>query len=299
VTTLTSLLRQRAAVVAGIRRFFEERGFVEVQTPIRQSVVIPEAHVRLLEADGKYLQSSPECSMKLLLSRGCEKIFQICPCFRGGERGRLHLEEFTMLEWYRKDTDYQIVMRDCRELVEYIVGALQADDGWAEVGGIPDKWRWLYTTVENAFDRLSPLTLNEVLGRDCFEEILVEYVEPHLGTAGGEFLYEYPIQDGSLARARSDDPGVAERFELYIRGIEIANGCSELTDPVEQRARFSRQCARILAEQNIDISMPEQFLMEMAAIGSAAGVALGVDRLLMVLTGAESIQQVVPLSVAE
>ncbi|MBC8208599.1 MAG: EF-P lysine aminoacylase GenX [Desulfobulbaceae bacterium] len=294
-------LRTRAAFFQAIRHFFVELGFLEVDTPIRQPALIPEAHIHPLFADSWFLQASPELCMKRLLACGCEHIFQVARCFRKDERGRLHLEEMTLLEWYRKDADYRDLMEDC----ERLVGALAMRMAEAGVAGVDEKGSllvagrtidlsppWTRLSVTEAFSRWSPMSLPQALAEDMFDEILVEHVEPHLGWDQPLFLMDYPVELASLARTKPGEPQVAERVELYLAGVEIANGFSELCDPVEQRIRFAREIELIVTSGRTAPAMPERFLEDLGRLDQAAGIALGLDRLLMLFLGADSVARV-------
>jgi elongation factor P--(R)-beta-lysine ligase len=295
-------LRFRAALLSAIRRFFTGKGFLEVDTPLRLPVIIPESNIVPLTSDGQYLQTSPELCMKRLLAAGCTEIFQICPCFRKDERGRHHLEEFTMLEWYRTGTDYRQLMADCEELFRYIVQNLIRNSSAAAEGALFSRIAadlekpWQCLTVAEAFDRFSPMPLAGIIQEDRFEEILVEFIEPELGRQFPVFLCDYPHEMASLARVKVDDPGTAERFELYWQGIELANGFSELTEPNEQRSRFLHEISLIEQRGGVHAGLPEAFLCDLARMPVSAGIALGVDRLLMLLMGRERIADAVSFS---
>ena len=292
-------LHLRAALFASIRRFFSSRGFLEVDTPLRQPVIIPESNIVPLTAEGQYLQASPELCMKRILAAGCDNIFQICPCFRQGERGRYHLEEFTMLEWYRLDVDYRQLMDDCECLLAAVVKDLAGTVAGGEGGALVrfDLARpWPRLSVEEAFRRYSPLSLERSMADDCFEEMLVEHIEPHLGCAKPLFLYDYPVEMAALARTKPGQPTRAERFELYLHGVELANGFSELTDAREQRQRFAAELGRIERMGRSHGGMPARFLADLERLPAAAGIALGVDRLFMLLTGCEEIGRAVSFS---
>jgi lysyl-tRNA synthetase class 2 len=293
-------LHMRAALFRLIRAFFYDQGFLEVDTPLRQPVFIPESTIVPLEADGQYLQTSPELCMKRLLARGCTEIFQICPCFRKGETGRLHLEEFTMLEWYRSGADYLDLMSDCEELLRFIAQGIESNylydsdkqrPKWFSKTDIASDWQKI--RVADAFERFSPVSLADALEKDQFDELLVEYIEPRLGFGVPTFLYDYPVELASLAKRSAVDPQVAERFELYINGVELANGFSELTDNEEQRARFITEIAILEAHGRRGVKMPERFLDDLQNLDPAAGIALGVDRLFMLLMGYESLSEAV------
>jgi lysyl-tRNA synthetase class 2 len=286
-------LHLRAAFLRAIRTFFHSQGFLEVDTPIRQPVYIPESNIEPLASNGQFLQSSPELCMKRLLVLGCERIFQISHCFRKGELGRLHLEEFQMLEWYRTGSDYLQLMTDCQELVRHVVATLWEGQTADLLADVDLSGQWPRLKVAEAFERYCPYSLDWALANDQFEIGLVEYVEPHLGHRTPVFLCDYPVQLASLARTSLSNPQVVERFELYINGIELANGFTELTDAVEQRLRFEMELAAIRAKRGTTMAMPERFLQDLEKLKEAAGIALGVDRLFMLLLGGSSISSAV------
>jgi len=292
-------LHLRAAFFRAIRTFFHQQGFLEVDTPIRQPVCIPESNIEPFASETHYLQSSPELCMKRLLAHGCERIFQISHCFRKGELGRLHLEEFQMLEWYRTGCDYEQLMTDCEQLVRFVVQALANSQPEGARGFLSDidlSANWRRLTVADAFCQYCPCSLDYALANDRFDELLVEYVEPKLGYQSPAFLCDYPIQLASLAKKSENNPNFAERFELYIKGIELANGFSELTDEVEQRSRFAHEIAAIRTKRGAIVRMPERFLEDLAKLGKATGIALGVDRLFMLLLDDPSISSAVSFS---
>jgi lysyl-tRNA synthetase class 2 len=287
-------LRRRSMLLRLLRAFFYDRGFMEVDTPVRQPVIIPENTIVPVNSDGWFLQSSPELCMKRLLAAGSGNIFQICPCFRKGESGRLHLEEFTLLEWYRSDADYCDLMTDCEELFRFLVeGFSSSSISLGGLAGVDYFGTWQRLSVAEAFCRFSSISLAEALEKNCFEEVLVESVEPRLGVGVPAFLYDYPLELGSLAKRSDGNPEVVERFELYINGIELANGFSELTDVSEQRKRFDCELECILKTGGKMMAMPERFLADLENIEKAAGIALGIDRLYMVLSGENHISDAV------
>jgi elongation factor P--(R)-beta-lysine ligase len=296
-------LHLRAALFDSLRKFFKEQGFLEVDTPVRQKVILPEANIIPLESEDAFLQTSPELCMKRLLAAGCTKIFQICPCFRKEERGSRHLEEFMMLEWYRSDEDYHSLMEDCEGLIHRVVDDLKdscppdcsAYQTLAKFQELTEN-RWERLTVTEAFTRYAPMALETALQEGRFDEILVEHVEPFLGEEQSTILYDYPVELASLARKKPGDGKVAERFELYISGVELANGFSELTDGGEQRKRFEDELNLIAERGGEDGKMPEQFLEDLEKIDSAAGIAFGIDRLLMLMAGKMDISNVVSFS---
>ncbi len=288
-------LRKRAELIQAIRAFFVSRDYLEVDTPARLPVIIPEAHNEPLESEGHFLQTSPELCMKRLLGEtGCRKIFQICKCYRKNERGGSHLPEFAMLEWYRTDCDYLSLMVECEDLVRAVAGhftqGITLTFNNAEISlGSP----WDRLSVADAFERYGPVSVEQALEQDRFDEILCQHVEPQLGMKKPVFLYDYPAQLGALARKKKENPAVAERFEIYIAGLELANGFSELTDAQEQLHRFEQELKSIENQGRPAGKMPEKFLKTLAHMPETAGIALGVDRLAMILFNADRIDEVV------
>lgn len=288
-------LHLRAAFFHTVRKFFHQKDFLEVDTPTRLPILIPELHITPIISGEHFLQTSPELCMKRLLAAGCEKIFQICKCFRKEERGKHHLEEFTMLEWYRKDSNYLQLMTDCEELLRFVfyeMTKVTAGDSFAEksaLNTIDLRAEWPRMTVGEAFGKYSPISVEGALQRDIFDEILVEYIEPNLGFDRPLFLYDYPVELGSLAKSKDTSPHLVERFELYFNGIELANGFSELTDTTEQRRRFEKECELIMQQENRTSEVPERFLQDLEKLDRAAGIALGIDRLFMVVMNFETV----------
>lgn len=290
----------RAAILQAIRAFFINRGYLEVETPQRIPAPAPEAHIDAIPADGWFLQTSPELCMKRLLAAGYSRIFQICHCWRAGERGSRHIPEFTLLEWYRTDSDYQDLMEECEALIQSIVREMgQADKLIYQGKEITLAGPWPRLSVEEAFARYSNLSMAQALAQDLFDEIMVQDIEPQLGVVQPIFLYDYPAERAALARLRPDKPSVAERFELYIAGLEIANGFSELTDAAEQRARFLREEAYRRSLGKHPYPLPEKFLSELEEMLPSAGIALGVDRLVMLFVDAATIDEVVAFTPEE
>lgn len=287
-------LKQRAAIIRAVRGFFEERDYLEIDTPLRLPVLAPEVWIEPELSGDHFLQTSPELCMKRLLSAGNPRIFQICHCFRKGERGQRHLPEFSMLEWYRAGCDYDDLMDECEELLKSVIldcGSSPLFPGLSEL--FPLDVPFARLTVVSAFSRYAECGVEEALAGDRYEEVLVEQVEPNLGLERPTFLYDYPVALASLARLKKEGTKVAERFELYSNGVELANGFSELVDPVEQRQRFEKDRATIIAAGRDPGPMPEKYLTSLARMEEAAGIALGLDRLIMVLTGAGRIDEVV------
>jgi len=290
----------RARMVQLIREFFIERGYLEIDTPQLISAPAPEVHIEAISAGGRYLQTSPELCMKRLLASGFPKIFQISKCFRRGERGDCHLPEFSLLEWYRTGIDYHLLMDECEELIRFVSQRL-------DMGGkipyrankIDLKKPWQRISVSAAFDRYASTSLKSALEKGCYDRVMVEEIEPNLGMIMPTFLYDYPAAMAALARLKPVNRALAERFEIYIAGLELANGFSELNDPAEQRFRFERELQIRDAEGKETYPMPERFLRSLEHMPDAAGIALGVDRFAMLFSGALKIDEVVPFTPEE
>jgi lysyl-tRNA synthetase class 2 len=302
-------LRRRAHMLAGIRAFFAERDVLEVDTAqlvnfAVTDVNIHSAEVRWPGADGRarYLHTSPEYAMKRLLAAGSGDIYQMCHVFRGEEQGTLHNSEFMIVEWYRLGWTLEALMDEVDQLLRRQLGA---------ASGAPAQ----YLTYEQAFlDALglSPLRATDSALAECaracgFDAALIRRCErdelldllmgarvgPRLGADGPVFVHRYPASQAALARLDPTDPRVALRFELYLRGVELANGFEELSDPQEQRRRFADD-QRVRAARNLPVPAMDEYLLAALAAGlpPCAGVALGFDRLLMVASAAATIDEV-------
>jgi elongation factor P--(R)-beta-lysine ligase len=287
-------LAARARIIGEIRRFFNAEGYLEMETPLRIPAPAPESHIDAISSADWFLQTSPELCMKRLLAAGFAKIFQICACWREGERGRFHLPEFTMLEWYRRDAGYFALMDECEALITSVAAAL----GHNECLRYHDLQisllaPWERISVAEAFNRYTSCSMDVAIQSNLFDEIMVQEIEPKLGISKPVFIHDYPASRGALARLKQGNPTVSERFELYIGGVELANAFSELTDPSEQRSRFLIEQDTRHSQGKIVYPMPERFLAELHEMPEAAGIALGLDRLVMVLLNASSIDDVV------
>jgi len=320
-------LMARSAVTKAIRAWFDEQGFAEVETAILQVSPGNETHLHaprteLAGAGGeratRYLRTSPEFACKKLLAAGEAKIFELARVFRDRERGDLHLPEFTMLEWYRANASYDAVMADS---VVIIAHAAQATGigRFSFRGRIADPFAEPeLLTVAAAFERFAGIDLLATIDggegdraalaaaateqvritdddtwSDIFSKVLVEHVEPNLGQGRLTVLFEYPAPEAALARAKASDPRVAERFEVYACGVELANGFGELTDAREQRHRFTLAMDEKQRRYGERYPLDEDFLDAVAKMPEASGVALGFDRLVMLASGALRIDQVV------
>lgn len=322
-------LEARGKITRATRRWFEDRGFTEVETAALQVSPGNEAHLHAFatqaltsagEARPMYLHTSPEFACKKLLASGERDIFTLAKVWRNRERGALHHPEFTMLEWYRAHEPYQRVMEDCAGLLAAAADAIEADrlsfrgrqaDPFAE----PER-----ITVAEAFERFADISLlaalddREALAEqaraagvriaaddtwaDVFSRVIVEKVEPNLGVGRATILYEYPASEAALARRSPADRRIAERFELYACGVELANCFGELTDPAEQRRRFEAEMAEKQRVYGETYPIDEDFLAALALMPPASGGALGFDRLVMLATGASRIEQVLWTPVA-
>jgi len=274
------VLKRRAGIVSALRAFFDSRGFLEVETPVRIAAPAPEPHIDCPEVKtGSFLRASPELQMKKLLAAGLDRIYQIGPCFRDGEKGSRHNPEFTMIEWYRKNATYMHIKDD----IEALLKAL-APFGRDLAGNIST------LAVRDAYLRFAGWDpFAGQWDQDRFDLDMALKVEPALKGMDGVFLCDYPPQCASLALVSG---GAAQRWEFYWRGLELANCFTELCDAPEQRRRFMAAKAERSALGEADYPLDEEFLSSVGEIGSAAGVALGVDRLAMAILDIDDIAQV-------
>jgi lysyl-tRNA synthetase class 2 len=293
---LRRVLELRAKLNDAVRRFFRERGFLEVDTPVVLPANAPEANIDAIPAGSGWLRTSPELHMKRLLAAGYEKIFQLGPCGRDGEHGRWHHPEFTLLEWYRADAGYLEILADVKALLAFVARELRGttDFTWH---GKPVSFAqeiWEKQTVSQAFIQHAGWDPALKFDPDRFDLDLVTRVEPALPTDHPVVLIDYPAPLAALARGKPEDPLRAERWELYLAGIELANAYSELADPAEQRARFEQANAARQKRGAKPYPLDEAFLAALAHMPPSGGIALGVDRLLMLLADVDSLDGVLP-----
>ena len=305
-------LAARARLVARIRRFFDERGLLEVETPALSAAAVTDPHIESLRvsepvtsAQAGYLHTSPEFPMKRLLAAGAGPIYQICRVFRPGELGRHHNPEFTMLEWYRPGFDHHRLMEEVGELVATAAPSgrraeyLSYGEAFAAALGVDPHTASLEELGDCVRRSVAGIAPDAVGDRDEMLDLLMSHVvAPGLGRERLTFLYDFPESQAALARVRPGNPPVAERFELFMEGLEIANGFHELTDAAEQRRRFEHDLQRRAGRGQRTVPMDERLLAALeAGMAPCAGVALGVDRLVMVALGAERIQEVMAFPV--
>ncbi len=328
-------LLARNRIQAALRGFFTARDFVEVDTATLQTSPGNEAHLHafVTEAVGLdgtktplYLHTSPEFACKKLLAAGETRIACFAHVYRNRERGPLHHPEFTMLEWYRTGESYETLMRDCREILALAAetaGTRTLSFRGRETNPFLEPER---LSVAEAFRRFAGIDLlgsingsgatdrehlaaslkqaglriaEDDTWSDLFSRVIVERVEPNLGLGRATILDEYPVAEAALARPTARDPRVAERFELYACGVELANAFGELTDPAEQRRRFEAEMAEKMRVYGESYPVDEDFLAALALMPEASGIALGFDRLVMLATGASRIDQVLWAPVPE
>jgi lysyl-tRNA synthetase class 2 len=316
-------LEARARVRSALRRWFEDEGFLEVETPARVPSPGQEPHLDAIPSGDLWLVTSPEYAMKRLCAAGYEKIVSMGKCWRADERGPHHEPEFTMIEWYRANEPLARIADDCEALVRLAAAAV-ADAGADRAAGqgvarLPDA-PFARVTVREVMDRFAGLALDGdepalvlaakargvgiALGTatewdDIFFQVWLDRVEPRLAELGPVFVFDWPAPLGALARRRADDPRFVERFELYAQGIELANAFGELTDPLEQRARFEAECAARRARGKAIYPIDERLLAALPAMPATAGVALGFDRLVMLVLGAASLADVTAFAADE
>jgi lysyl-tRNA synthetase class 2 len=267
-----------------------------VETPLLIPANAPEEYIDPVLALPLQLQTSPEICMKRLLCRGHKRLLQISHCWRSEERGSRHLSEFTMLEWYRAGSDYNVLMADCEDLLKHVAAACLTEFQVYSYKTLKiDPFKpWIRISVQEAFSQFSNTNVWECMKKGVYEEILTEKIEPALaGFSSPVFLTDYPAELAALSRLKQGQTELAERFELYLGGLELANGFSELNDPVEQRLRFEATNRLRLQDGRTALPLPERFLEELGKMPSSAGIAMGVDRLVMLAAGADSIDEVV------
>ncbi|MBI3930677.1 MAG: EF-P lysine aminoacylase GenX [Chloroflexi bacterium] len=291
-------LQRRALIYEFTRAFFIEQGFLEVETPIRVPTIAPERHITPFASDSWFLSTSPELHMKRMLAAGYDRLFQVSHCFRSGERGRWHNPEFTMLEWYRVAADYRQVIQDIERLVVALVGKLGFGNQIKYRGQAIDiSLPWPRVTVRDAFLQAAgwdPIAQPDPLR---FDTDLVTKVLPSFVPSRPTVFMDYPAAMASLARLKPDEARVAERAEVFIGGLELANVYSELRDAREQESRFQETIAQIYLGQGKQIALPQRFLEAIASLPDCGGAALGIDRLVMLLCNVDSIDEVVAFTV--
>ena len=318
-------LLERAKIAAALRGYFAARDFIEVETAALVASPGNETHLHAFATDllapagarqTLYLRTSPEFACKKLLAAGERRIFEFARSYRNRERTALHHPEFTMLEWYRAGEPYEVLMDDCAAIL-----ALAAETAGTRHMSFRGRSADPFTeperlTVAEAFARHAGIDLLAVLTPqepekfaaaaraagvrtaeddtwgDVFSRVLVEKIEPHLGGGRATILYEYPSVQSPLARPKTSEPRLAERFELYACGVELANGFGELTDAAAQRARLQEQMAEKQRVYGERYPLDEDFLSALGNMPQACGIALGFDRLVMLATGATRIEQV-------
>lgn len=294
---LLAALPLRAKILAALRSTLDGQDFVEVETPVRIPAPANEPHIRPPASGNAYLRASPELQMKQLLAAGMERIYSLGPCFREGERGNRHAPEFTMLEWYRAHSGYREILADAKRLVQNAALTLRngVESTFQFRGAKLDLFgEWIEIPVREAFRRYAGWDPVESFNPERFDVDMALVIEPSLPRNRPCILIDYPAPAASLSRLSPADSRVAERWELYLGGLELANAFGELTDPVEQRARFeqARQEKIALGEPAFDLD--EAFLAALANMPPSGGAAMGVDRLCMVLLELDDIANVRP-----
>jgi lysyl-tRNA synthetase class 2 len=291
LSTKKENLKRRAEMLSLTRRFFVDRGYLEVETPSLADCPIPEAFIEPIKSECGCLLPSPELYMKPLLAAGYGDIFQICHAFRKGEKGAQHREEFTLLEYYRVGKNYLDLAAETETLVVELVDMIVGTRKITYQGKTIDlSSPWPRLSVRDAFVRVcgwNPVTVDDP---ERFDFELATKVAA-LSNDRALILYDFPAKMASLARLKPGDTSVAERTEIFIGGLELANIFSELTDPTEQRQRFKDELM-VAREHRKDAIIPEDFLGALAKLPEAAGGALGIDRLVMLLCDATSIDEV-------
>lgn len=286
-------LKLRALIYHYTRQFFREQGFLEIETPVRMPVIIPESQITPVESEGWFLSTSPELHMKRLLAAGYDKIFQISRCFRKGERGRFHNPEFTLLEWYRAGADCRQMIQDTQRLVINLADKMFGSQKIKYQGRSIDLTSpWPGITVQEAFLKLACWDPLSSADSQRFDADLVTKVIPGLNASRPVVLMEYPASMASLACLKPGNAAVAERAEVFIAGLEMANAFTELGDSKEMEKRFLLEIEQTKQEQGRNMQLPSLFLEAVSRLPECGGIALGMDRLAMLLCDAGSIDEV-------
>ena len=300
-------LKLRAELLKRLRMFFQTRGVLEVETPALSRVGTTDRHLASFRVENPrgghlYLHTSPEFPMKRLLAAGAGDIWQLCKVFRAGETGRQHNPEFTLLEWYRLGFDHHRLMREVAELIGgLLLGTrtpaeyLTYRQAFQQYAGFDPFTVDIPACIRVLQDAGRPFPARRDLDKDGWLDLVAaELVYPVLGRQGLSFIYDYPASQAALARVRPGDPPVAERFEAFFMGMELANGFHELTDAREQRRRFEADRDYRRQQDLPDVPLDENLLAALQhGLPDCAGVALGFDRLLMLAAGAQSIDEVI------
>ncbi|MDR1012557.1 MAG: EF-P lysine aminoacylase GenX [Coxiellaceae bacterium] len=288
--SIVNCLLLRAKILSKLRKFFAKRQILEVTTPLLLPTTNPAPFLNSFQCDNLYLQTSPEFAMKILLTHCNKDIYQICKAFRKDEQGRLHNPEFTILEWYRINFDHHDLMDEMNDLLKCIINAPQAR-------------RYSYREIFEKFLDINPhdntlsqlkllakkkhLSISSLVNdKDTWLQLLFTHlIEPYLGNKEPVFIYDYPPSQAMLAKIRCYKKyNLASRFEVYYRGIELANGFHELNDPQEQRKRFQSDLLKRRQLNLPPVSLDEHFLSALTKLPNCSGVALGVDRLILLVT---------------
>ena len=318
-------LQARSRIIKAVRSYFDEQGFEEVETPILQVCPVMDTHIHAFKTELKgvdmqvkstpYLHTSPEFAMKKLMVAGMPKIYQICHVFRNCEGSKRHSPEFTMIEWYRTQSDYTHIMNDCVDLLRHCADTVEIKHYRYKNHECDPFAEWEKLSVSEAFERYANIDLAAFLDNkagfrqavsdlglhtaeddgwdDLFFRVMDDRIEPQLGMKVPTFLYDYPASMASLSRRKPEDPRFAERFELYICGIELANAFSELTDAKEQVKRYHEEMDMKETLYGEHYPLDEDFIAALEhGMPQSGGIALGIDRLIMVATGADDITQV-------
>lgn len=293
-------LQLRSRIIQAVRRFFFDHNYLEIETPYRIPAPAPEIHIDAEASGNWFLHTSPELCMKRLLAAGYPRIFQICKCFRKNERGNKHLPEFTLLEWYCAGQNYFDMMNQCEDLINFVARDSLFEDSIVFQGKnidlIPP---WERMPVRKAFEKFASISVDQALLENRFDEVMAMEIEPNLGNETPLFLYDYPACKAALSRLKPNDKSLAERFELYIGGLELCNAYTELTDVSEQKRRFEEEEICRNSSGKPRYPKAEKFLEALQFMSEASGNAFGIDRLIMLFADSTEIDSVVAFTPEE
>ncbi len=287
-------LIRRSELLRAVREAFYAENFHEVATEVKIPAPAPEEYIESVACQGEFLRTSPELAMKQLLCAGMEKIFQIGPAFRAEEKGRKHREEFTIMEYYAVNWDYRKLARFTANMLKYAAQKIFGSSVVDYQGSAIDFSRYNFITVDEAFRKYAGISAFDADKDGSFDEVMVLKVEPALGRSCPEFLIDYPASRASLSRLSALDDRVAERWELYICGVELGNAFGELTDAAEQRKRFMEALKFRASAGMLPYPVPEEFLSALEnGMPESSGCAIGFDRLAMIFCNAYDIGEVI------
>ena len=277
-------LKTRAKIISAIRSFFENQNFIEVETPVKTPAPLPEQNIDAIKCGEFYLATSPEPYMKRLVAGGFDNIFQITKCFRNGEIGNKHNIEFSMLEWYRKNADYLNLIDDAKNLINFICDQIGHHNIFSD---------WEIISLDDAWLKFTDSALDDIPDGFVFDKTMVEKIEPGLNINIPVIITDFPACFSPMCKQKNDNSYRAERLEIYFNGIELGNGC---TEQIDKKKQITRLCDEQIARKQMGKDLypwPNEFVDSLDSMPPSAGMALGIDRLVMILCDVDNIEDVI------